>query len=61
MSNYKKALKDLEEEKKNNIQEGNIRAHDLSNGFANRIINEHWDKQDEKWKTEYAQEIMKNK
>ncbi len=61
MGDYRKALKELEEQKKNNVQEGKVREHDLSNGLANRVIEEHWDKQDEKWKTEYAQEIMKNK
>lgn len=61
MSDYRKALKQLEEQKRNNVQEGKVREYDLSNGLANRVIEEHWDKQDEKWKTEYAQEIMKNK
>ena len=61
MSDYKKVLKEFEQEKKNNTKEDKVKEHDLSNGLADRIIEEHWDKQDEKWKIEYSQEIMKNK
>ncbi|MGN1032574.1 MAG: hypothetical protein ACI4PU_03870 [Intestinibacter sp.] len=61
MANYKEALKKLEEEKKTNIEEGKIREHDLKSGLADRIVEKHWDKQDKKWKVEYAKEILKEK
>lgn len=48
MSNYKAALNKLEEETKNNTEEGKIREHDLKSGLADRIIEKHWNKQDKK-------------
>ena len=42
-------------------QNGNIRKHDLYCGLADRIVEEYWEKQDRKWKVEYAEEILKNK
>ena len=59
MSNYKTALKNLEEEKKSNIKNDCIREHDLYCGLADKIIENHWKKEDKKWKVEYAKEIMK--
>lgn len=59
MSNYKTALNKLEEETKANTKEGCIKDHDLAHGQADIIIQKRWDRQDKKWKVEYAKEIMK--
>jgi len=59
VANYKTALKKLEEEKKANTKNDCVREHDLYCGLADRIVKEHWDKEDKKWKVEYAKEIMK--
>ena len=59
MSNYKTALKKLEEEKKSNIKNDCVKEQDLYCGLADKIIENHWRKEDKKWKVEYAKEIMK--
>ena len=62
MADYKKVLNEFEKEKSNNIKDGKVKEHDLENGqLADRIIDEHWDKSDSRWKQEYAKEIMNQK
>ena len=61
MSNYKTALNKLEEEKKANTKNGCVRDKDLYCGLADKIIEDHWNKEDKKWKVEYAKEIIKKK
>lgn len=61
MADYKKVLSEFEKEKSNNITEGKVKEHDLINGqLADRIIADHWDKSDTRWKQEYAKELIKN-
>ena len=59
MSNYKTALNKLEEENKANIKNSCVKEHDLYCGLADEIIENHWKKEDKKWKVEYAKEIIK--
>lgn len=59
MANYKAALKKLEEETKANTEEGKIKDHDLAHGQADIIIEKRWNRNDEKWKVEYAKDIIK--
>lgn len=61
MSNYKMVLKKLEEETKANTEEGKIKERDLKHGLADRIIEKYYDKQENKWKVEFAKEILKEK
>lgn len=59
MANYKAALKKLEEETKANTEEGKIKDYDLAHGQADIIIEKRWDRNDKKWKVEYAKDIIK--
>ena len=61
MADWKKAVRELENENKNHTEYGVVEKHDMYNGLADKIIDGHWDKQDMKWKVEYAEEILKEK
>lgn len=61
MANWKSVLNNFNKEVAANTEEGKIRERDLKKGLADRIVEKYWDKQDRKWKVEYAKEIMKNK
>ena len=61
MANWEKVLKDFNKEVSANTEDGKVKEHDLYSGLADRIVEQHWKKQDEKWQVEYAKEIMKEK
>ena len=61
MANWEKVLKDFNKEVSANTEYGKVKEHDLYCGLADRIVEQHWKAQDEKWQVEYAKEIMKEK
>ena len=61
MANWKSAVKELNELNERNTEYGKIKEHDLYNGLADYIIDNKWDKENKKWKVEYAEQILKEK
>lgn len=61
MANWKSAVKELNELNARNTEYGKIKEHDLYNGLADSIIDNKWDKENKKWKVEYAEQILKEK
>ena len=61
MANWKKAIKELENLNKDHTDYGQIAEHDLYSGRADDVIDHYYDKQNKKWKVEFAKELIEEK